>query len=307
MPVRKGDHYNIMKGDIRKMRKVRILAAVIVTMLILTLSVSAARFTLADAISFRGTPRSPYTVGGYGDVSSPTSTGGYGYGGGAGFGLGGTPYTPTPRATGTLNIHYWANVGSAPLTAQVLLRSANSDLTNYSFADLVTDFDKVWKRKTGAPAENAAVATLANVSVDGPIDDVYHGGDTVSFSLDVPGLAAGDPVLVIHKAYGAWLVEENVSTADGKVSVTTKNGLDCFAVLVDNGAAPAAASSVSVNAEAPAIEAYVAPVDAAPVVAEAPTSPQTGINVANVAVAAAVVMAALGSACIVKANRRHDA
>lgn len=285
MFVGKDDHYNIMKGDIRKMRKVRILAAVIVTMLIFTLSVSAARYTLADAISFRGTPRSATSAGGYGG----------GVGGGSA-----APSQPA-RKTGTIAIHYWANVGSAPLTSQVLLRNANSDLTNYSFADIVTDFDKVWKRKTGAPAENAVCATLANVSVDGPIDDVYHGGDTASFSLDVPGLAAGAPVMVIHKAYGNWVVEDNVSVGDGKVTVTTKNGLDCFAVLVDNGAAPATASSISV-AEAPAIEAYVAPV-----IAEAPASPQTGINTANVAVAAAVVMAVLGSACIVKANRRHDA
>lgn len=303
------------------MRKVRILATVIVTMLILTMSVSAAgRYTLADAFTYATTPRSPSSAGGYG----------YGIGGG-----GNVP----PAATGKIAIYYWADVNSAPLDAQVKLRNAKYDLDNFSLEELVTDFAKVWSKKSGgAPVENATVATLADVSIEGPIDDVMHGGSTMSFSLNVAGLTPDATALVIHDVYGSWIVEDNVSVADGKVSITTVNGNSCFAVIVDNGAAPAVASApvvvaadepaetaapvvvvdpapaeapaeaeVVAEAPAPVIEAVVAPVDAAPVVAEAPTSPQTGVNGVNVAIAAAVVMAALGSACIVKANRRHDA
>lgn len=301
------------------MRKVRILATVIVTMLILTMSVSAARYTIADELEFA--------------VSSPASAGGY-FGGLVGGGVTGSAAEP-----GVIRITYWADADSAPITIKVLLQNAHYDLENFSLDELVTDFAKLWSKKTGgAPVVNAVVATLADVSIIGPVDDVKNGRPPITFTLDVPGIAAGDIVFVIHKVNGNWVIEENVAVADGKVTVTTVNGNSCFAVIVDNGAAPAVANApvvvaadepaetaapvvvvdpapaeapaeaeVVAEAPAPVIEAVVAPVDAAPVVAEAPTSPQTGVNGVNVAIAAAVVMAALGSACIVKANRRHDA
>ena len=288
------------------MRKLRILVTVMVAMLVLTVSVSAI---------------GPLPFG----VKSPRVPSGYGriVGGG-----GGSEYVEES----TLLITPYSEIASAPLDVQVLLRNAKFDLDNYTLEELVTDFAKVWKDATGgAPVENASIAELVDVTVIGPRDGIFKGKSSLTFSFSVPGLSAGDSVLVIHKTNGTWVVEKNVSGGDGKVTLTVAS-LSCFAVIVDNGAAPATASAPIVvaddepaadetpvvvvdpaPAEEPVVEVVevaepeVAPVDAAPAAADAPTSPQTGVNGVNVAIAAAVVMAALGSACIVKANRRHDA
>ena len=291
------------------MRKLRILVTVMVAMLVLTISVSA-----IGPLPFG--VKSPRVPIGYGGIVS-------GFSGGDGSGY---------VEESTLLITPYSEIASAPLDIQVLLRNAKFDLDNYTLEELVTDFAKVWKDATGgAPVENAAIAELVDVSVIGPRDGIFKGKSSLTFSFNVPGLSASDSVLVIHKTNGTWVVEKNVSVGDGKVTLTVAS-LSCFAVIVDNGAAPATASAPVVVAddepaavEAPVVvvdpapaeepvvevvevaEPVVAPVDAAPAAAEAPTSPQTGVNGVNVAIAAAVVMAALGSACIVKANRRHDA
>lgn len=289
------------------MRKLRILVTVMVAMLVLTISVSA-----IGPLPFG--VKSPRVPSGYGPIVG-------GGGGGSGY-----------VEESTLLITPYSEIASAPLDVQVLLRNAKFDLDNYTLEELVTDFAKVWKDATGgAPVENASIAELVDVTVIGPRDGIFKGKSSLTFSFSVPGLSAGDSVLVIHKTNGTWVVEKNVSVGDGKVTLTV-DSLSCFAVIVDNGAAPATASAPIVvaddepaadetpvvvvdpaPAEEPVVEVVevaepeVAPVDAAPAAADAPTSPQTGVNGVNVAIAAAVVMAALGSACIVKANRRHDA
>lgn len=293
------------------MRKLRILVTVMVAVLALTISVSA--------MGPLPIPTSPRVPAGYG---------GFVLGGG---GDGGSGYVETS----TLLITPYSGIASAPLDVQVLLRNAKFDLDNYTLDELVTDFALVWKKASGgAPVENASIAELFDVTVIGPRDGIFNGKSPLTFTANVPGLSASDKVLVIHKTNGAWVVENNVTVGDGKVTITVAS-LSCFAVIVDNGAAPATASTPIVVAddepadtEAPIVAVDPAPAEApvdvvvvaepveapvdevpapAPVAADAPTSPQTGVNGVNVAIAAAVVMAAFGSACIVKANRRHDA
>lgn len=292
------------------MRKLRILATVMVAMLLLTLTVAA-----SDEVF------SPSFYSGFDndDFSDDTS----------------------------LLITPYSRIMSAPLDIQVLLRNAKFDLDNYPLEDLVTNFAIIWSSVTGgAPIENAAIIDLVDVTVTGNRDIYFNGKSPLTFTISVPGISAGDKVMVIHKTNGTWVWEQDISVADGKITITVKN-LSCFAIIIDNAAAPATASTPVVvaadepAAEAPAAEApaaeeapvvvvdpapaeaeapvevvvvaepepeaVVAPVDAAPAAAEAPTSPQTGVNGVNVAIAAAVVMAVFGSACIVKANRRHDA
>ncbi|MCI8389054.1 MAG: hypothetical protein HFE63_11405 [Clostridiales bacterium] len=157
------------------------------------------------------------------------------------------------------------------------LNVALTELRGNELTNLVPGFADSWAAATsGAPLENAVISHVFDVSVVGNADTVFANG-AIDVTLKASDITADDSVVLIHKTSDGWKVEPSRRGADGEIIVTVSS-LSPFAIVVDNGAAPAVDGDTK--------------------------SPQTGVSTAAI-VLASVSFAGAGAAFVVK-SRRDD-
>ena len=101
----------------------------------------------------------------------------------------------------------------------------------------VSGFSAAWEDVTGgAPASNAVVTDVFEVSVSGDAAAALTGGAEITFSVKVSGLSLGDDFVVLYNN-GGWKVADAVLTSGGDLKITATAG-GTFIVVGDNGALP---------------------------------------------------------------------
>ncbi|MBQ4055147.1 MAG: hypothetical protein IJD17_05490 [Clostridia bacterium] len=100
----------------------------------------------------------------------------------------------------------------------------------------VPGFEDAWTGATkGAPIKNAVVSDIFDVRVIGESATKFVEGTTIGFTLKVQGLDKNDKFVLIKKdENGNWSVQDYTLNADGSISVKTDK-LGVFAVVRDNG------------------------------------------------------------------------
>lgn len=126
------------------------------------------------------------------------------------------------------------------------LEATEKDLKDKDLAT-VPGFEAAWTGATkGAPLKNAVVSDIFDVRVIGESLTKFVPGTTIGFTLDVQGLGKTDKFVLIKKDdAGNWSVQDYTIDAEGNVVVKTEK-LGVFAIICDNGAAdvkPGAPSS----------------------------------------------------------------
>lgn len=169
------------------------------------------------------------------------------------------------------------STASASAEVREVLTAAKADLTSKPLTTLVADFANTWKDATGgAPVENAVVANIFDVTITPEAAAAFANNGTMDLTFAVADITAADKVVVLHKVGNDWKVEPSRRGANGEIIVTVSS-LSPFAIVVDNGAAPAD---------------------------DGTKSPQTGVSTAAV-VLCSVSFAGAGAAFVAK-SRRDD-
>lgn len=100
----------------------------------------------------------------------------------------------------------------------------------------VSGFSTAWANGSGgAPVTNAVVVDVFEVSVTGAAAAALA-GNTITFSVNVTGMNAGDEFVVLYNN-GGWKVADAVFTSASTLKITAAGG-GTFVIVGDNGALP---------------------------------------------------------------------
>lgn len=138
------------------------------------------------------------------------------------------------------------------------LETAEKELKDKDLTD-IPGFEDAWKGATGgAPIKNAVVSDIFDVRIIGDSATKFVTGTTIGFSVKLQGIDKDDKFVLIKKGDGGtWGVVDYTFNAEGEIVIKT-NELGVFAVVRDNGAAdikPDAPSSPQTG-----VADYLAPV-----------------------------------------------
>ena len=115
------------------------------------------------------------------------------------------------------------------------LEEASKELKDKELTTLVPNFDKEWKDATGgAPINNAVISDIFDVRVIGGSQEKFAEGGTIAFTLNVQGLDAKDKFVIIRKGATGWEVVDYTMT-NGNIYIKTDE-LGVFAIVRDSGA-----------------------------------------------------------------------
>ena len=169
---------------------------------------------------------------------------------------------------------------------EATLVAAEKELEVEDWQKIVTNFETEWTEVTGgAPVENAVVSDVFDVRynsvVDGFLTKLLVEGKSATFDIVVDGITKDTLFVVGHKPSdtGVWVMEDYTISDDNVITISV-DSLSQFFIAVDNGAAP--------------------------VVANAPLSPQTGVEElaggteTAAAAAGAALLCGLGFLCVRK-------
>jgi len=174
-----------------------------------------------------------------------------------------------------------------------LIEEALVNAKNELFADdwhkLIPEFEEQWDELTGgAPTENAVITDIFDVRynsvIDGFLTRLLVEGKSATFDIVVEGIDADTLFVVGHKPSDTneWVLEDYTISEDGVITISV-DSLSPFFIAADNGEAPAGD--------------------------DVPSSPQTGVYEADMAVAviaAAVIACAAGFLCAKKFRKAAD-
>lgn len=115
------------------------------------------------------------------------------------------------------------------------LEDAEKDLKDKGLTGLVPGFEDEWKGSTGgAPIDNAVISDIFDIRVIGESAEKFAEGTTIGFTLDVQGLDADDKFVIIRKGATGWEVVE-YTMENGNIRIKTDE-LGVFAIVRDSGA-----------------------------------------------------------------------
>ena len=191
------------------MKKIRIIAALVLALCLFGLSVFAAEFT--PSVSDKD------VTGGTAQILDKDSN----------------VVHEVPEAE--LIVTPVKNKDSADADTKADLDAAEKSLKGKDLTS-VPGFEKAWTEATkGAPIKNAVVSDIFDVRVTGESSDKFVDGTTILFNIDVQGLGKNDKfVLIKMDDAGNWTVQDYTIDADGNVVVKTDK-LGVFAIVCDNG------------------------------------------------------------------------
>lgn len=198
------------------MKKIRIIAALVLSLCLLGISAFAAEFT--PSVEEKDGPEA---VGGESVATIYDKDGNVVYN--------------VPK--GELVITPVSDKDNADDDIKNRLEDAQKDLNNNSLTDLVPDFANVWAGATGgAPISNAVVSDIFDVTLIGDSAAKFGTGNTIKFALDAQGIDKDDKFVVIMKPAGGtgWQVVDYTIDADGNIVINT-DVLGVFAIVKDSG------------------------------------------------------------------------
>ncbi len=116
------------------------------------------------------------------------------------------------------------------------LEAAEKELKDKELTDLVPGFEDAWKGATGgAPIKNAVVSDIFDARLTGDSATKLGEGGTVGFTVKVPGLDKNDKFVLIMKGEdGTWGVVDYTFNEKGELVIKT-NELGVFAIVRDSG------------------------------------------------------------------------
>ncbi len=139
------------------------------------------------------------------------------------------------------------------------LEAAEKELKEKELTDLVPGFEEAWKGATGgAPIKNAVVSDIFDARLIGDSAAKLGEGGTVGFTVKIPGLDKNDKFIIINKGEGGtWGVVDYTFNEKGELVIKTDD-LGVFAVVRDNGAV--AVDPNAPNSPQTGVADYLAPV-----------------------------------------------
>ena len=200
-----------------RMKKIQIVAALLMAACMLTVSAAAAEFV--PSVTAKEAPSVSTAVDSEGNTLD----------------------------AGAITVTSYSDLSSADKDVRRSMATAMADVEEAdSIADLAADFEEVWTEATnGAPVEEAVVSDFFDISATDEINAIFAAGGKVTLTLPLPNISADAVVIVLHKVGDEWIVEKDVArNADGSLSITV-GSLSPFALVVG------AAEAVEENPEAP--------------------------------------------------------